>query len=57
MPAVCEYQIYSLKIAIENVKALFNLDNTRAYPSERVLVSDDGRIRVMFLPPKMTSVI
>lgn len=57
VPAVREYQIHSLKIAPEDVKALLILDNAPAHPSESVLVSDDGRIRVMFMPPNTTSVI
>ena len=54
---LCMSARFSLKTAPENVKALLILDNAPAHPSESVLVSDDGHIRVMFLPPNMTSVI
>ena len=57
VPTVLEYQIPTLKIAPENVKALFIVNNAPAHPSEMVLVNDDGGIRVMLLLPNMTSVI
>ena len=50
---LCMSARFSLKTAPENVKALLILDNAPAHPSESVLVSDDGHIRVMFLPPNI----
>ena len=38
-------------------KALLVLDNCSAHPDEKELVSDDGHIKVMFLPPNVTSLI
>ena len=56
-PALCEYQIRSLKIAPENMKAFLILDNAPAHPSESVFFSGDGRTPVIFLPPNTTPVL
>lgn len=57
IPAVRKFQIEVLKISLGEVKAVLVLDNAPAHPSEEQLVSDDGRIRVLYLPPNTTSVI
>ena len=55
--AVGRYQIHGLKIAPENTKPVLILDNAQAHFNESVLISNDGRIRVMFLPTYTISVI
>lgn len=57
VPAVRKYQKEVLKVAAEDVKAILLLDNAPAHPSEDELISADGRIRVMFLPPNTTSLV
>ncbi len=38
-------------------KALLLLDNCSAHPDEDELVSSDGKIKAVFLPPNVTSLI
>lgn len=52
-----KYQEEVLKLDSEEVKALFLLDNEPAHPSTDKLISDEGKIRVMFLLPNTTSII
>ena len=56
VPEVRKYQEV-LKIALDNVPAVLVLDNAPAHPSEEKLVSRDGKIKVLYLPPNTTSVI
>lgn len=57
VPEVRRYQEEELKFPPEEVKALLLLDNAPAHPSEEKLITTDGKIRVMFLPPNTTSLI
>ena len=57
IPAVKKHQMEDLKIPADQVKAILLLDNAPAHPSEEELVSEDGRIRVMYLPPNTTSLV
>ena len=51
------YQEDVLHIPPDEVKAILLLDNAPAHPHADKLVSRDGRIRVVFLPPNTTSLI
>ena len=55
IPEVRRYQEDVLHIPPDEVKAILLLDNTPAHPHADKLVSRDGRIRVVFLPPNTTS--
>lgn len=57
IPEVRHFQEHTLHIPPEDVKALLLLDNAPAHPNAEKLVSSDGKIRVMFLPPNTTSLI
>ena len=57
VPEVRKYQEEVLKIAPDDVRAVLVLDNTPAHPSEEKLVSRNGKIKVLYLPPKTTSII
>ena len=57
VPAVRKYQEEVLKIAPDDVRAVLILDNAPAHPSEEKIVSRDGKIKVLYLPPNTTSVI
>ena len=57
VPSVKKHQIEDLKIPPDQVKAILLFDNAPAHPSGEELVSGDGRIRVMFLPPNTTSLV
>ena len=46
------YQEDVLHIPPDEVKAILLLDNAPAHPHADKLVSRDGRIRVVFLPPQ-----
>ena len=48
---VRQYQEDVLHIAPEDVKAVLLLDNAPAHPHADKLISQDGRIRAVFLPP------
>ena len=56
-PAIRDYQERELKTARQNVRALILLDNAPAHPAAEELVSADGRIKCLFLPPNTTSLI
>lgn len=51
IPAVRKYQEDVLKLPADEVKALLILDNTPAHPNVYKAVSNDGKIRCMYLPP------
>ena len=57
IPKVRNFQKKLLCIAPEYAKAVLLLDNAPAHPHEDRLVSSDGRIRVVFLPPNTTTLI
>ncbi|KAF2353176.1 DDE superfamily endonuclease domain [Trinorchestia longiramus] len=57
VPAVRRHQAEVLKLPADEVKALLILDNAPVHPSGEQLVSEDGKIRCMFLPPHVTSLI
>ena len=57
VPAVGKFQEEVLKIDPKDVKDLLILDNAPAHPGESTLVSHDGKIRVIFFPPNVTSLI
>ena len=57
MPAVRIYQEEVLKISPDEVRAILILDNAPAYPSEDILSSEDGKIKVLFMPPNTTSIL
>ena len=50
VPEVQRYQEEELKLHPDNVRALLLLDDAPVHPTANKLVSDDGRIRVMYLP-------
>ena len=56
VPEVRHYQENMLRVAPEEVKALL-LDNSPAHSHAERLVSADGNIRTMLLPPNTTSII
>ena len=56
IPEVWRYQEDILHIPPDKVKAILLLDNAPAHPHADRLISQDGRIRVVFLPPN-TSLI
>ena len=45
-----------VKLGVEP-KAIFLLDNCSAHPNADELVSTDGKIKAVFLPPNVTSLI
>ena len=51
------YQEDVLKIQPDRVRAIVLMDNCPAHPPENELMSDDGRIRCIFLPKNTTSII
>ena len=57
VPKVRKYQEEVLKIALDDVRVVLVLDNAPAHLSEEKLVSCDGKIKVLYLPPNTTSVI
>ena len=57
LPEVRKYQEEVLKIDPDDVRVVLVLDNAPAHPSEEKLVSHDGKIKVLYLPPNTTSVI
>ena len=57
VPAVHIYQEEALKISPDEVRAIRTLDNAPAHPSEDILSSGDGKIKVLFIPPKTTSIL
>ena len=56
VPEVKHYQENVLRIAPEEVKALLLLDNAPAHPDAEKLVSADGKLCIIFLPPNTTSI-
>ena len=56
VPEVRHYQENVLHIAPEEVKALLLLDNALVHPDAKKLVSADGKLRMIFLPPNTTSI-
>ena len=46
-----------LKISPDEVRAILILDNAPAHPSEDILSSKDGKIKVLFMPPNTTSIL
>lgn len=57
IPSVRQFQEEHLNIPTDEVKALLILDNAPAHPLPEKLVSDDGNIRCLFLPPNVTSLL
>ena len=57
VPEVRNYQEKVLGIPPNELRALLLLDNAPAHPCEDRLKTDDGKIRVEFLPPNTTSLI
>ena len=57
IPEQRNFQEKVLRIAPEDIKAVLLLDNTPAHPQADRLVSSDGRICVVFLPPNTTALI
>ena len=57
VPAVRIYQEEVLKISPDEVRAILILDNAPAHPSEDILSSEDGKIKVLFMPPNTTSIL
>ena len=55
--AVRKYQEEVLKIAPNDVRVVLILDNAPASSIEEKLVSRDGNIKVLYLPPNTTSII
>lgn len=56
VPEIIQYQTKTKKLSRDKVQALLLLSGSPAHPHESELVGDFGRIRVMFLPPGMSSV-
>lgn len=57
IPEARKYQEQVLKFKPDDVKALLLLDNAPAHPTEEKLVSSDGKICAVCLPPNTTSVV
>ena len=57
IPEARNFQEKVLHIAPEDVKAVLLLDNAPAHPHADKLVSADGRIRALFIPPNTASLI
>ena len=57
IPEVRRYQEDVLHIPPDEVKAILLLDNAPAHPHADKLVSRDGRIKIVFLPPNTTTLI
>ena len=57
IPKVRRYQDNVLHLPPDEVKAILLLDNAPAHPHADKLVSRDGRIKVVFLPPNTTALI
>ena len=57
VPEVIRYQMKELKVDRSQVRALLLLDNAPAHPAAAQLVAENGRIRVMYLPPNTTALI
>ena len=57
VPAVIKYQTEVLGITRDQIKAVLLLDNAPAHPEAYKLVSECGKIKVMYLPPNTTSLI
>ena len=57
MPAVRIYQEEVLKISSDEVRAILILDNAPAHSSENILFSEDGKIKVLFMPPNTTPIL
>ena len=57
IPAVKKFQMEVLKLKAKDVKAILFLDNCPAHPSADQLISEDGSIRVMYLPPNTISLV
>ena len=57
VPEVRRYQEDILHIPPDEVKAILLLDNAPAHPHADKLVSRDGLIKVVFLPPNITALI
>ena len=57
IPEVRRYQEDVLQIPPDEVKAILLLDNAPAHSHADKLVSQDGRIKVVFLPPNTTALI
>ena len=57
VPEVIQHQTETLGVARDQVRALLLLDNAPAHPAADHLVAEDGRIRVLYLPPNTTALI
>ncbi|XP_062854201.1 tigger transposable element-derived protein 7-like [Trichomycterus rosablanca] len=57
IPEVRSFQEHVLHLHPEDVKAILLLDNAPAHPHANKLVSADGKIRAVFLPPNTKSLI
>lgn len=57
VPEVISFQTKELKVARGQVRALLLLDNAPAHPAPAELVAENGRIRVMYLPPNTTALL
>ena len=57
VPAVRIYQEDVVKISRDEVRAILILDNAPAHPSEDILSSRYGKIKVLFMPPNTTSIL
>ena len=57
IPEVRRHQTLVLKKPSDAVMALLLLDNAPSHPDDSKLISDDGKIKVLYLPPNTTSLI
>ena len=56
-PEIRRYQEDVLKIQPDRVRAIVLMDNCPAHPPESEMMTEDGRIRCIFLPKNTTSLI
>ena len=57
VPEVRRFQEETMKIPLHAVKAVLLLDNAPAHRNSEKLVSNDGKIKCVFLPPNTTSIL
>ncbi|XP_042230039.1 tigger transposable element-derived protein 7-like [Homarus americanus] len=57
IPDVRKYQEEVMKLDSEDIKAILQIHNVPAHPSAEKLISSNGKIHALFLPPNTTSII
>ena len=57
VPEVRRFQEETMKIPSHAVKAVLLLDNAPAHHNSEKLVSNDGKVKCIFLPPNTTSIL